>query len=454
MTNLTIEGEGLSGVAARVMRDGQSLSSVAVSAQDSSDSQAHLALAVAPNAPLGPAQLVFSKSSYADVAVDIRVIEPGEFALEADTVGLWHLDERDEGATHLLDASDHAINLTTVQASRVAEGRFGGGRSLARATAETNSDALLFGTSSFTVESWVKTEALDRDYVLVGKETSSGQNTDFTLKALSSGALRAELYDTNGLTWQAETLDSVADGKWHAVALVVDREAGSLSLYIDGQLTAGNPMPTGFAGLRNLGQPLEFGCFDADGPSGTGREEFPGILDETRISSTAHRPEKIAADFFGHDEPQITRIRPAVLRQGTGPVAVTISGYGLAGARVTANQPGVTVVVVSSTPTGLELSLVLSNSVAPGPIQLSITDALGRTTVAELGVVERTTGGRNTNPRRGGTSPDANAREGSNRRAPAALRRRPPDLTPVENRTKSQTGASFRSAKSSVGGQR
>jgi hypothetical protein len=459
VTSLSLKGADLGGVKARVMRDGQTLKAVAVKVQGNSDTEASLAVAVAPDVPLGLAELVLSKPGYKDVGAKIRVIEPSEFAPEADTVGLWHLDERDDGAAHLLDTGEHAINLTTSQASRVVKGRFDGGRTLARATADVSSDKLSFATSGFTVEGWVKTGALERDYVLIGKETNTGQNTDFTLKALSSGALRAEVYDTSGIVWEAETpvgAGSLADGQWHAVALVLDREAGLLLLYVDGQMRAAASMPAGFAAMRNLGQPLEFGCFDADGTGINGPEEFPGVLDEIRISSTAHSPEKIMSDFFGHDQPQVTLVRPAALTKGAGPIQVTLSGYGLAGTKVIANQPGVTVSVISSTLTRIELSLSMSDSVAPGPILLTVTDATGQTTTAGLNLVERQGQKRNAPP---GTNADtdSHAQKGVKRKAPDAGASSQPGLSP--GRSGRQTGASFTTLRSSsysrsAGGQR
>src|SRR6185436_20006794 len=101
-----------------------------------------------------------------------------------------------------------------------------------------------------------------------------------SLKALASGGLRAEIYDTGGLVWQVETLagaGTLTDDQWHAVAMVVDRETGWLSLYIDAQLSMMPPAPVGFGAVRNLGQPLQFGAFDPDSTD-TGPEEFPGVL--------------------------------------------------------------------------------------------------------------------------------------------------------------------------------
>jgi len=352
---------------------------------------------VAPTTPLGPAQLVLSKAGYADVVVDIRVIEPGEFAVEADTLGLWHLDEREHGMAHLLDAGQNGINLTSSRASRVTDGRFGAGRNLMRASADANNSALSLGSSSFTVEGWVKAPALGREYVLVGKETNYGQNTDFTLKALPNGALHAEIYDTDGLVWLAETsavMGSLTDDQWHAFAMVVNREGEWLSLYIDGQLRALVPAPAGFAAMRNLAQPLQLGSYDVDANGGLGPDEFPGVLDEIRISSTAHKPDKIASDFSGYDEPQATFVRPAMVRKGGGPVEVMVSGYGLRGATVTTNHPGVTTTVVSSTATTIKVLLNASDAAPAGVMSLTIRDAIGRTVTVDFTIEERPAGNR------------------------------------------------------------
>jgi hypothetical protein len=392
VNGLALGGANLSDITARVARDGQPLDSVAAHVKSTTHSQAQLELAVAPTTPLGPAQLVLSKPGYSDVAVEIRVVEPGEFALEPDTIGLWHLDEREKGMAHLLDIGPNAINLTSAVASRPAEGRFAAGRTRARATADANNSALVFGNSSFTIEGWVKAAPLGRDYVLLGKETNNGQNTDFTLKALASGALRAEIYDTGGLVWSSETLagaGTLTDDRWHAVAMVVDRETGWLSLYIDGELRMMQPAPTGFGAIRNLGQPLQLGTSDSDSSSSNGPEEFSGVLDEIRISASVHTAEKIAADFFGHDEPKITFVRPPVVRKGAGPMEVTLSGYGLIGATVSPNQPGVTATVLSSTSTSIRISLTVSDSVPAGPMPLSFKDSQGRGFSTELAVEER-----------------------------------------------------------------
>jgi hypothetical protein len=435
VTGVGHDGANLSGITARVVRDGQPLDTIKGHVKASTDSQAQVELAVSPNTPLGPAQLVLSKPGYTDVAVEIRVVEPSEFALEADTIGLWHLDEREKGMAHLLDAGPNAINLTGAPASRSADGRFSAGRTRTRATADASNSALFLGNSSFTIEGWLKTASLGRDYVLIGKETNNGQNTDFTLKALASGALRAEIYDAAGLVWQAETLagtGALTDDRWHAVAMVVDRETGWLSLYIDAQLRMMQPAPAGFGVVRNLGQPLQLGTYDADSTTAIGPDEFPGVLDEFRISASIHTAEKIAADFFGHDEPGITFVRPPVVRKGGLPIEVTLFGYGLMGATVSPNQPGVSATVLSSTLTSVRILLSVSDSVPAGPMPLIFKDVLGRGFSVEFTVEERPAGNR------------------------VGFNASPPDIPP--NRIKPPRGGLFRFRQNqhakSVGGQR
>jgi hypothetical protein len=439
VTNVMIAGSNLKGVSALATRDGEPLKGIVATVTEASDAGLQVALAVAPSTPLGPAQLVLSKRGYQEAAAEIRVIEPSEFALETDTVGLWHLNEGAETGAHLIDNGERAINLTSEQASRVVAGRFGAARTLARATADANNDALSFSATSFTVEGWVKTPALERDTVLVAKETSEGQNTDFRLKALSSGALRVELFDTSGLSWQAETLPgtvNIADNQWHAVTFVVDRELGLLSVYVDGVVRVVAPAPAEFTALRNLGQPLIFGGLDSIRTASS--TELAGAIDELRISATAHNPEKISTDFFGHDEPQVTLVRPVAIRKGKGPIEVTLSGYGFQGSTVKANQPGVSVAVGSVTSTTIKLSLSLSESVGNEPIELTITDALGRTTSAAVKSVDGVTGSRLGN--------SGNESRSSN-------------LPASRNRSKRATSVSSRTSRASqdatpVGGQR
>ncbi|HEV2761486.1 MAG TPA: LamG domain-containing protein, partial [Pyrinomonadaceae bacterium] len=390
-TRLTLKGERLEGLSARVLRNGQP-SEVAVKVEDSADGEARLSLSVGAAEPLGDAQLVLSKPGFSDTPVNIRIAEPGEFAPEADTVGLWHLDEPGDGEARAQEALNGKATLSAARASRAAAGRFGGGRSSLRASVAAAGGEFNFGASGFTAEAWLKTEPVRREYVLVGKESNTGQNTEFTLKLLPTGALRAEVYDADGKLWAAETPAGsgvVVDNEWHSVAVVFDRAAGWLGLYVDGLPRVQVPAPEGFGRMRELGQPLVFGTYDADSPTGEGAEEFPGVLDEIRLSNTPHAPDKIVADFFGHDAPEVTLVRPAFVPRGAGPTPVTLFGYGLGGVKVSAAPADVKVAVASSSRTRLELLLTVPESVPAAPFRLEVSDAAGRSAAADITVADR-----------------------------------------------------------------
>jgi hypothetical protein len=391
VTTVKVEGRMLDGVSARVMRDGQPLD-VSATVEASAERELSLKLAVAPSAPLGVAQLVLSKQGVADKTVALRIVEQSEFAVEADTLALWHLDENGNGATRLSDAGPHSLEATPSADSQTQAGRFKAGRARLGATASTSAVAPLFGTQSFTVESWIKTAPLAQDYLLAGKRGPEG-GADWTWEMLASGVLRARLYDTNGNQWQVEMPREIAeltDNQWHSLALVVDREAKRLAFYVDGRERASALMPETFGELRNLGSVLQVGHAGTNAGAGEGTPEFPGVIDEVRISSTAHSAEKIANDFEGHDAPQVTSVGAPDVPKGVASIPVTLNGYGLAGTTVTTAQAGVRLAVTQSTSTQLNLLVSIPQTATAGALRLDVSDALKRTTAVELNVVERT----------------------------------------------------------------
>jgi hypothetical protein len=403
-TLLRIEGEHLDKLAGALLaRDGKPLSEANAIVKQSDEHHAEILLSIAPTLKLGPALLVLNRPGTADASIQIQVTEPGEFALEPDTAGLWHLDEHENEATKLLDAGPNMINLTASRASKAVEGRFGGARSLAGATADLISNKLVFDNNGFTVEGWLRTEAVLRDYVIIGKSTNHGDNADFKLKLLRSGALRAEVYDTSGAAWQVEFpagSSPVTDNRWHSVSMTLDGTARRLALYVDGLERASATAPPAFASIRNLGQPLVLGCPDASDAAATGPEEFPGLLDEVRVSSTAHNAEKIATDYFGHDAPQLTLARPQKINKGAPSISLTLDGYGLGAVQVTTNHPEVLVNVNSSLPTRLELSLIVPEFVGGSALQITVTDPLGQAASIEV-AMQGPSSERGRNQRRG-----------------------------------------------------
>ena len=96
ITSITVNGYNLDGVTARLMRDGQVVDAV-VSVDSNSPRQAVVSVDALETAPLGIAQLVFSKPGQADAAVDLRISSQSELAgalrharlMEFERVGRW-----------------------------------------------------------------------------------------------------------------------------------------------------------------------------------------------------------------------------------------------------------------------------------------------------------------------------------------------------------------------------
>ena len=129
-------------------------------------------------------------------------------------------------------------------------------------TSDPDFEALHLASLSFTAECWVKTNPVTRGYTLVGKEDQFGGTQvipEFALRIVPSGALRGYAWDTGSRQWKAEMTGRVYDpatgrwkpiiddNEWHHVAMVVDRAAQKMTLYVDGVERASSPMPTGFA---------------------------------------------------------------------------------------------------------------------------------------------------------------------------------------------------------------
>ncbi len=97
----------------------------------------------------------------------------------------------------------------------------------------------------------------------------------------------------------------VRDGRWHHVALVMDRDAvgtqDRMSLYVDNALQATllEAMPNLFYG----DQPLYIGAGNFSGSTSAFRRNFDGKLDELRISDAALSPSEFLSDLTAVPEP-------------------------------------------------------------------------------------------------------------------------------------------------------
>ncbi|RPJ61419.1 MAG: hypothetical protein EHM23_06995, partial [Acidobacteria bacterium] len=391
---LTIEGFGLQGLTARLTRSDIPVPTVSVVVSDSTSRSAQVLVSVLPQTMLGPATLVLESGEEEFARLPIDIIEPGPLAREPDTVVLWHLDEIDPGAAQLADSGPFTTQATADPDSGPSDGRFGGGRARANLQADNDFGSADFDGSSFTLECWVKTEPVPRAYMLVGKSNTGGSGPRYKLTLLPDGTLRGWLVDTGSRQWAADagpvladaggnrSLKPIDDNQWHMVTMVVDRLAGLLKLYIDGIERASSAMPAGFLSPAT-GLALRAGVQDP-AVYGTGPVEFPGVLDEIRLSSSAHTPGKAAIDFFGHDAPLVTSFSPAAVARDTVAFPITLHGYGMSGGLVGIDDPTITINSAVAGVAKVDVELTIPAGRPAGSARLTITDPAGRLASGDL----------------------------------------------------------------------
>ena len=172
--------------------------------------------------------------------------------------------------------------------------------------------------------------------------------------------------------------------------MVVDRSTQRMSLYVDGIERAFGTMPSGFGPInKNSQNLLRVGHWTwVEQTGGPGPEEFPGLIDEVRISTTAHSAERIFADAVGTDVAHLSSMTPSFAVKGSTSVPVVFTGYGLAGATVTTDQPNVTLTITSTTGTNINALMDVPAIANIGPLNFTINTTQGQIFNTSLTVVD------------------------------------------------------------------
>lgn len=351
---------------------------------------------ITPASPPGPASITITtdrgtQTLPSGFAYDTDMRLP--FALEPDTRLLWRLDEAGNGSALIVDAGPLSIDGTAHALSQSRPGRFGGGRANADISGDTDFGGLAFGTSSFTVEVWMKSGPVQRSYTIAGRGRNRPTQTDsedFALVLKPTGSLEGYLFDTSGAKWlvsMASTVYDIDDDQWHSVAMVVDRASAKLMLYVDGVERAVAMAPGGFGAMRAFGRRVAVGTFTRGGENGP--SEFPGIIDEVRFSASAHSADKIASDIFGINSVRVTTIIPGIIQKGAGPSSIRFFGTGLIDTSVSSLREDIAIEVIKTTFHSIDLMVSTQETVPLGPLQFTITDSTGQTAVIEITVVDQ-----------------------------------------------------------------
>jgi hypothetical protein len=398
VTELEIEGFKLQGLTAEVRRDGAPLSGVSVQVLEASEAEARLAISVGPDISLGNAELALIAQDASTRSAPLKVVGPGPLPRQPDTAVLWRMESSQNGAVSLPDASPFRIAGTADVSSTSDAGRFGFGRRAAAIVGGADYGAAEMGWSSFTLECWMRSGPVGRAYILAGRSTATGANPKYGLSVLPSGVIRAWANDTAARKWKVEvapvtlgadgsfSVKPILDDRWHLISMIVDRSAGAMTVYIDGEQRDSALAPADFAAIP-VGEVFRAGYADAQEAGmvygGTG---FPGVIDDVRLSTALHSAAQLAEGFFGVEAPAVTAVTPATLARGNPSASLTIHGLGLAGVTAQSETPSVGAVTVTTSPSQADLLITIPADTPAGPVRLLLTDPLGATGYAQFTV--------------------------------------------------------------------
>ncbi len=202
---------------------------------------------------------IFGETAYSNYQTDVN------------TVGLWHLNEKNAIGQNIQDSSGNGNNGLLNGTEYSKDGRLGGGRSFNGISDYISvSDSLSLNPSAITLETWVKPSTLQNCNLI-----SKGNDTSYGLVLLADGAIQfSNQGDTNSLL----TKDSLVNPNvWTHIAATGD--TSGLKIYINGILVASNNVPY-------------ISSITTD-PLLLGSTEYNGSLDEIRISNIARNPDQI-----------------------------------------------------------------------------------------------------------------------------------------------------------------
>jgi len=201
--------------------------------------------------------------------------------------GSWSFDESGAGIVTANDANSYEYGMLLNGASRSSAGRSGGavrfgGSGQFVKLGDPDSGAYDFGTDGdFTLTAWFKTDVSGTFKYIANKGDT---NASYALRIESDDTVRFWL-DYGSTADQVQSSAGYADGQWHHVAAVADRDAG-LRLYVDGVLVGENASLLGGDISNKLS--LTIGHNSA--------RTMDGLIDEVKLYRYALTAAEIAAE--------------------------------------------------------------------------------------------------------------------------------------------------------------
>lgn len=290
-SEVTVEGYNFGNINAVVTNTDGSLVGATVAVTNQTANSAQLSIAVDELAMLGEVVLKISSETQT-ATLPLRIVDQKAFTADTGTVLLWHGDETDYG--NVADSGPLGINGQSY--GQIVTGRFGNAKGSTIRSA-SNLAPLNFGNNSFTVEGWFMGSINPYTNGILNvfsKGALENGSEVFSLQLLDNGRLRARVYDSGQRVWETLTVPgqlTVADNRWHYLAMVVQRGAqpneNRLSIFVDGIETSSAQIPAQFTDLK-----VTSGEFFAGNDAGSS-------IDEIRVLNFARTSAQISTEWNG-----------------------------------------------------------------------------------------------------------------------------------------------------------
>lgn len=170
------------------------------------------------------------------------------------------------------------------------------------------SDALDIADNSWTISAWIKTTDTDHDKKIIHRYEAgwSGSSTNSGSYALSAMKTNIAYFSvvvgnteiSTGVGDQTQTVN-IADGNWHHIVAMLNRELSSLKIYVDGVYKNSNMIDIE-GSTPNSGAPLEIGRKFIEG-WGSPNGYYLGSIDNIRIYNRALSDDEINELFLIND---------------------------------------------------------------------------------------------------------------------------------------------------------
>jgi len=203
------------------------------------------------------------------------------YETDANTIGLWHMEEAAGTGAYIKDSSGNGHNGTPSGATYV-DGKIGKARNFNGSSHYVSLGNNIFGamTGSFTINAWIKTTDTTSSTIL--SEYQPAVCGDAYFYVHTNGYVG---YQDGGVTTNTGNIN-VADGLWHHVAYVYNGSTGTI--YTDAIANADTTAAT----WKNT-------CASTDVRIGSvvGNYYFTGSIDEVRVSNSARTADEIRQTY-------------------------------------------------------------------------------------------------------------------------------------------------------------